>query len=933
MFILPIYQFWYITTLALQCSRILILEDFEFISREEILGGLPAKRASTLLFAIESRTAHCVAISRQAMELYLTDEAAEERDLAFLQAIAQGRDPLPQKIQGLERYAPKWALLVPDNPRVRAALAQLLGKKYNFTPHSVPGIRAALGLDEEAVQQAYQDLYKASLETIFAPRYSLSDRLHWASARASWWLESLPPFWTVFALTLTETVGAGILALPIALATIGPLAGIAILVVLGLVNVLTIAYMAEAVSRSGIVRYQSAFIGRVVTDYLGGAGSLIVTVALIVRGLVVLLAYYIGFSTQMEVTTRLPAVMWAGLLFLVGFFFLRRKSLNATVASALLVGFINISLILILSFLALTHMKPTSLLYVNLPGLSGGPFRPSFWQLVFGVILSAYFGHLSTSNSARVVLRRDPSARSLIWGSTAAMGTVIGLYCVWVLTISGAVGRQELVGQKGTVLDPLAAVIGPIANVLGFVLVISALGMASIHVSLGLFNLVRERLPSRPKSVEMLLQQHGRLLFHPRGTAGISSSLHIGLNYLGLAPKTKPADMTSSFDTLIQPEPRRGDDQPQFRLEIQSGGHTLYREITVHEYWETTTLLGQIPELGQPGVGLAFEVLGADQESVRVRVTSLMSLTYDGEWDIPSPGPETSATATISPPANIPTIAQQAGETLMGERRRFFLSVSPVGFVFFVTVCLLLTGRGSFVGFLSFSGVIGATIFAGIIPVLLLVATRRKGELVPDVVYHFLGHPVLIISLYFLFVSNFFLHGLIIWQNPLLRVGSFIVGVLVLGVTLVMVRRGVFRRRVVVELRKNTNGGGKSIFAVTTSGRPVPTQVQLGYSGDQRQFETATAQIPQFSQLRYVAFNLSANQGHELKVWAHELMPDGDSQGLPALLEVNCGPKSAQYDLKLTGGQVVMPINGHTCQLKITLPDPGKDMKKQATIS
>ncbi|MBC8248187.1 MAG: hypothetical protein H8E90_00785 [Anaerolineales bacterium] len=65
----------------------------ELFTREEIMAGLPARRASTLLFLIESRTAHLVAQSRQAMERFLTEEAAEERDLAFLEAFALGRDP------------------------------------------------------------------------------------------------------------------------------------------------------------------------------------------------------------------------------------------------------------------------------------------------------------------------------------------------------------------------------------------------------------------------------------------------------------------------------------------------------------------------------------------------------------------------------------------------------------------------------------------------------------------------------------------------------------------------------------------------------------------------------------------------------------------------------------------------------------------------
>ena len=99
--------------------------------REELLAGLPARRANALLFLIESRTAHLVARSRRAIERFLTEEAAQERELAFLQAFALGRDPpLRPTIQDLERHAAEWADLVAKNPRVQAAVAHRLGQKY-----------------------------------------------------------------------------------------------------------------------------------------------------------------------------------------------------------------------------------------------------------------------------------------------------------------------------------------------------------------------------------------------------------------------------------------------------------------------------------------------------------------------------------------------------------------------------------------------------------------------------------------------------------------------------------------------------------------------------------------------------------------------------------------------------------------------------------
>src|SRR5574339_1103701 len=219
----------------------MLLSDDEMISREELLEGrfAPGRRAHAVLFAIEGRTAQLVSRSQQATALYLTKKAVEERESAFLEALAAGRDlPAPPKIQDLERYALAWADLVSAaDPGLRAALAHALSKKYTFTHDSIPGIRKVLGLDENKVQQAYARLYAGPLSTIYAPRATWRDRLRWRLSRLAARLENLPPFWVAFGLTIPA--GAGMLALPIAIAGVGALAGILLLIFFGLVNALT----------------------------------------------------------------------------------------------------------------------------------------------------------------------------------------------------------------------------------------------------------------------------------------------------------------------------------------------------------------------------------------------------------------------------------------------------------------------------------------------------------------------------------------------------------------------------------------------------------------------------------------------------------------------------------------------------------------------
>ena len=977
-------------------------EEFEgLLDRETVLAGLPARRANTLLFLIESRTAHLVARSRQAMERYLSQEGAEERELVFLEAFALGNEPpLRPTIQDLERYAPQWAPLVSENPRVQAAVAHRLGEKYQFTYQMVPGIREALGLDDAGVRQAYQRLYNRPLESIFAARTTPDDRLRWAWAALAGWLENLPPFWTVYALTLTETVGLTILALPIAVAGIGPLAGVAILVVLGVVNMLTIACISEAVSRSGTIRYGSAFIGRVVNDYLGRAGSLVLTLGLFTYCFLVLQAYYIGFATTLQGATGAPAIVWVAALFLVGLYFLRRESLSATVASALVVGAVNIGLIGILSLLAFTHLGSANLFHMNVPFLGGRPFDPAILGLVFGVILAAYFGHLSVSNCARVVLRRDPSARSLIWGAAAAQATAMLLYCLFVLAANGATPSQVLAREPGTALDPLAAEVGPIVYVLGSVFVFLGLGMGSIHRSLALFNLTREWLPSPARPVVTLPRRRGLLLFHERGRGGTNDGLRLGLVYLGLSG-----------------------DKPRFRLDAELDGGLHHLETTVAGRWEVlgrngdSPLLAVFPALSNRGNHLALEVIDADQQRVRLQLTSSMRLTYEGAWDavglnladvfalseaqveligwMMRQGKVSLAEAAAyvgrdeaDARALLEELAEQgfvAEVNLDGERRyearlatrrgrqlpqqiwqalgeesdslsnteasrssqtagisgslrellsskygSFFLRAGPVVAAFLMAEWLLLTGSGSFAGLLSFIGAILVPLLGGIFPVLLLVASRRKGERVPGAIYHFLGYPLVLAGVYVLFISSILIHGLVIWEDPVQRGGALLVGAMVIVMTIAVTLRGVFARRLIVELREDRSEGEHAHFSVTAAGRPAVTDVRLKYPEREQRYETAAGEIPAFTSLRQATFGLKRDVNTtvttQLKVWGHKVTPEGDSEGIAGLLHVRQGKETKRFDLKLSKGQVVLPVALGACQVDITLAE-ASDMR------
>ncbi len=463
-------------------------------SRDEVLGGMPARRASTLLYAIEARTALLSARARRAMARFETERTAAEHEQEFLSALAEGRDSaVVTTIQELDRHADRWAGLVPTEPALRAEILRRIVDKYGL-PAQATSVRAALGADDPAVAAAYAERAGKPLGAAEAAPLSARERFRWWRAGASRRLESLPPFWLAFTLTLTETVGGGVLALPIAFAGFGPVGATVLLIVFGILNTLTIAALVESITRDGAMRYGDSFIGRLIRDYLGRPGLAIAVPTLLVLETVGFSVALIGFGTTVGGVTGMPVVLWAAVLFAVVTAILWRGTIDATVAVAVAVGSVNLLLLLAISAIAFLNARPDAFAGSG-TGLS---LDASVLELVFGVALVAYFGHTSAGHSAKVVLARDPSGRHLLSGNIAAMLTAMVIYVVFVLVVTGAVGATELAGYTGTALTPLAQKIGPIIEVLGTIYIVLAVGLSAVHVGLGLYNQMADLIASTP---------------------------------------------------------------------------------------------------------------------------------------------------------------------------------------------------------------------------------------------------------------------------------------------------------------------------------------------------------------------------------------------------------------------------------------------------
>jgi hypothetical protein len=273
-----------------------------------------------------------------------------------------------------------------------------------------------------------------------------------------------------------------------------------------------------------------------------------------------------------------------------------------------------------------------------------------------------------------------------------------------------------------------------------------------------------------------------------------------------------------------------------------------------------------------------------------------------------------------------PAAAERFRGALLGDRGRLFLSVSPLVASFLLAEWLFFRGSQSFTGLLDFVGIVFVSVIGGIFPVLLLAASRRKGEFVPGFAWPLLGSPPVLTVIYLTFLSSLLVHGLFIWQSLPARATALATAALALGATLVMARRGAFAPRAVVELREDLRPGGQALFSVMTGGRPLAAEVRLDAPNAQREYHAASGEVTAFSSLRRVTFSLPPTPARELKVWVHRITLEGDSEALPALAELHCGTETRRVDLGLCGGQVLLPIPQEACQVEITLagrPAPG----------
>jgi hypothetical protein len=111
--------------------------------------------------------------------------------------------------------------------------------------------------------------------------------------------------------------------------------------------------------------------------------------------------------------------------------------------------------------------------------------------------------------------------------------------------------------------------------------------------------------------------------------------------------------------------------------------------------------------------------------------------------------------------------------------------------------------------------------------------------------------------------------------------------------------------------------------AVVAGGAPAEAQVRLGLAHEAAAAAASPAAVESFGALRSAVVTLPAQGASELKVWAHTLTPEGNSEGLPVEAQLLTGAAgAAPVALPVRAGQALIPLSGPRVEVEIKLPRP-----------
>ncbi|MBC8161656.1 MAG: hypothetical protein H7Z42_10600 [Roseiflexaceae bacterium] len=285
-------------------------------------------------------------------------------------------------------------------------------------------------------------------------------------------------------LTLALSLPQGLLALPIAVAQVGLVRGLLILLVIGALNIVTTAWTARSIAayftRHGVV----PSLAKLAHDQLGAWGLPLTLGSAAALFFLALLASIVGLAHSFADLTGTPALIGAaGCGLIIILLSLGRAVLDARLLVGL--GLLNIGLIVLLLLLMLPHVQAAAA-----PATLTSPL------VMLGVSLMLFFAPMLVAPVAQQVLPHGGSPQAFVRGSAAGVAAGVVLFALWSVAVSCVVGTADLAASAGASI-PLLVVAVPAARLPALLLGFLLLGMTALRCTLVLNTLAEEQLPAR----------------------------------------------------------------------------------------------------------------------------------------------------------------------------------------------------------------------------------------------------------------------------------------------------------------------------------------------------------------------------------------------------------------------------------------------------
>ena len=203
-----------------------------------------------------------------------------------------------------------WAPLVPKAASIRGGNGLLIDERYDLDRDLLPRTTAALGPRRPARRRGLRAADGQPDRRRSGPASGRSSGSAGRPRPPGRWLEQTTPFRAAAALTFLLSMGQTVVVVPIAVATVGPLAAAVSIFVIGLLAISATAAVAEAATRSGEVRFRGGFFGRLVIGGLGPDAGVCADHPRD-RGVVLpTVSALVGLGLPARVPPAAPAVVW-----------------------------------------------------------------------------------------------------------------------------------------------------------------------------------------------------------------------------------------------------------------------------------------------------------------------------------------------------------------------------------------------------------------------------------------------------------------------------------------------------------------------------------------------------------------------------------------------------------------------------------------------